>query len=93
MTKIKDRYKIIIKGEKYTMTYILRDCVEYNCIYRILHFTDTSIEREDIDQTINEIKKKYINNSTEDWTIDDVLEELSTIYDFTTFDFDGYLEI
>ena len=76
------------------MTYILRDCVEYSCLYYVLHFTDENVRRADIDNEINRIKN----------TIDDdivsggdmiraILDELSSSYDFTIFSIDGFLEI
>lgn len=74
------------------MTYILRDCVEYDCIYYILHFTDENINRVDIDNEINKIKNSIDEDIVED-IVKAVLEELATIYDFTMFDFNGYLEI
>lgn len=75
------------------MTYILRDCVENNCVYKILHFTEDTISRDDIDNMINKIKNTISNKGYVDWTIDDVLDILGCIYDFTIFNFDGYLEI
>lgn len=74
------------------MTYILRDCVEYDIIYYILHFTDENVDRKDIDLTINQIKQDLYDEDTY-WDINDVFRRLSTIYDFTIFNFDGYLEI
>lgn len=74
------------------MTYILRDCVEYDIIYYILHFTDENVNREDIDLTINQIKQDLYDRDTY-WDINDMFRRLSTIYDFTIFNFDGYLEI
>lgn len=75
------------------MTYILRDCVETNCIYRILHFIEVDIRREDIDKTINNIKTHFYEEDFDGWTIEDVLEELSLVYTFIIYNFDGYLEI
>ena len=74
------------------MTYILRDCVEYDTIYYILHFTDKNVDRKDIDLTINQIKQDMYDENTY-WDINDVFRKLSTIYDFEIFNFDGYLEI
>lgn len=75
------------------MTYILRDCVEYDCVYRILHFTEGDIKRIDVDNTINKIKNNFEANDFSGWTIDDVLEELSKNYTFIVYDFDGFLEV
>lgn len=74
------------------MTYILRDCVEYDIVYYILHFTDENVDREDIDLTINQIKQDLYDKDTY-WDINDVFRRLSTIYDFEIYNFDGYLEI
>jgi hypothetical protein len=75
------------------MTYILRDCVENNCVYCILRFTDTNIRRIDIDNAINDIKNKFAEENFDEWCVDDILNELSMIYDFEIFNFDGFLEV
>lgn len=75
------------------MTYILRDCIENNCVYKILHFTDDTISRDDIDNMINKIKNSIHNQGWVAWTIDDILEILGCAYDFKIFNFDGYLDI
>lgn len=74
------------------MTYLLTDCVESNCVYKILHFTD-NIDKKDINLTINKIKNHFYEEDFDDWTIEDVLEELHTIYDFIEFDYDGDLDV
>ena len=75
------------------MTYILRDCVETNYVFCILRFTDTKIRRIDIDNVINDIKNKFAEEDFHEWCVDDILNELSMIYDFEILSFDGFLEV
>ena len=75
------------------MTYILRDCVETSCVYNILRFTDTKIRRIDIDKAIDDIKNKFAEEDFDSWCVEDILEELSMIYDFEILSFDGFLEV
>ena len=75
------------------MTYILRDCVEPSCVYNILRFTDTTLRRRDIDNAIDTIRNKFAEEDFYDWCVEDVLEELSMIYDFEILSFDGFLEV
>lgn len=74
------------------MTYLLTDCVESNCVYKILHFTD-NIDKKDINLTINKIKNHFYEEDFDGWIVEDVLEELHTIYDFIEYDYDGELEV
>lgn len=75
------------------MTYLLTDCVESNCVYKILHFADDKLERKDINLTINKIKNHFYEEDFDGWIVEDVLEELHKIYDFIEFDYDGDLDI
>lgn len=75
------------------MTYLLTDCVESNCVYKILHFTDDNLYIKDINLTINKIKNHFYEEDFDDWTIDDVLEELHKVYDFIEFDYNGDLDV
>lgn len=75
------------------MTYILRDCVENNYIYRILHFTEENVKREYVDKAINDIKNKFYEEDFDGWIVEDVLEELHKIYDFIEYDYDGDLDV
>ena len=75
------------------MTYLLTDCVESNCIYKILHFTENNINKKDINLTINKIKNRFYEEDFDGWIVEDVLEELHNIYDFIEFDYDGDLDV
>lgn len=72
--------------------YLLVECTDYDTIYRVLLFND-NIDKRDIQDTIDKIKIGLWENGIEDWTVDDVLEELSTIYDFTDLGCHKMLEV
>ena len=75
------------------MIYLLTDCVESNCVYKILHFTENNIDKKDINLTINKIKNHFYEEDFDGWIVEDVLEELHKIYDFIEFDYDGDLDV
>lgn len=72
--------------------FILMDCYEDNTIYKTLVFTE-NIKRRDIQKTIDDIKTRFYEQDFDEWCIDDVLMELSTIYDYYICDDFGILTI
>lgn len=65
------------------MYFLLRDCVEHQCIYRILVFDD-NIEEKEIQDAIYDIKDKFEDEGNDNWTVNDVLNILSKNYSFKT---------
>jgi len=71
------------------MVFILKDCVEYDCIYGVLVFKDDSVSREEIQNEIGKIKGKlYYTEDVPDWSVeDDILPKLLEKYDFEYYDY------
>ena len=72
--------------------YLLVECTDYDVIYRVLLFNN-NIDKQDIQDSIDKIKIGLWQNGIEDWTVDDVLQELSTIYNFTDLGCHEILEV
>ena len=75
-----------------TQVFLLRDCVEWNTIYRILVFNNDVSEKE-VQEEIWRIKNTFSKNEFDEWTIDDVMDELGKKYDFTSFSTEGDIEV
>lgn len=71
--------------------YLLVECSDWDEIYRVLIFQD-KIKATDIQNEIYRIKQKFYDEEYDSWCIDDLLEELSKIYDFTDLGDPLYLE-
>lgn len=71
--------------------YLLVECSDWDEIYRVLMFQD-KIKATDIQNEIYRIKQKFYDEEYDSWCIDDLLEELSKIYDFTDLGDPLYLE-
>ena len=67
--------------------YLLVECTDYDVVYRVLLFND-DVDKRDIQNRIYEIKRNFYENNIDDWTVDDVLNELSLVFDF--YDYSDY---
>lgn len=72
--------------------FLLRDCVEWNTIYKILVFNN-DVSKKEVQEEIWKIKNTFSENEFDEWTIDDVMDELSKKYDFTSFSMEGDIEV
>lgn len=61
--------------------FLLADHEDCRIIYRALLF-DKMLSQRTIQKTINDILKHWEDEDFTAWNIDDVLEELSAVYDF-----------
>lgn len=61
-------------------------------IYRALLFDD-GISHKELDKTIERIKNVWLEEDFTGWTIDDLLEELSQIYDFEILNLASVLRV
>lgn len=75
-----------------TRTIILRDCENWNKIYNVLIF-NTEVNSTEVDYEISRIKNKFYDEGFDDWTIDDVLDELSKKYEFSVNTPEGDVEV
>ena len=71
---------------------ILRECTNNNVIYGVITIK-SDIHVNDFQEKIYEIKNSFYESDFEDWTIEDVLEELAKTYDFEYNQLDGNLEV
>lgn len=72
--------------------FLLRDCVETSCVYGAI-IINGKFEIEEIEQVIYEIKYAWENQGKYYWTLQDLWQELSVIYDFEIIEFNGTLEV
>lgn len=72
--------------------YLLVENSDYDTIYRVLVF-DERYSKNEIQDKIYSIKMKFYETKFDDWTIDDVLIELSKYYDFEDLGDFHYLEV
>lgn len=73
-------------------TFLMIECSDYNTIYKVLLF-DENINKKEIQNKIYEIKNHFYNEDFDNWTIDNVLEELSKYFNFEDLGDPSYLEV
>ena len=72
--------------------YLLVECSDYDCIYKVLLF-DENVNKKEIQNSIYVIKEHFYEEDFDGWTIEDVFEELRKQYSFIELDAPGYLEV
>ena len=75
-----------------TQPLLVVECTNWEIIYTTLLFEE-SIDLKDVKKTIYEIKNRFYENNFDDWTVEDLLNELSTIYDFVDCGKPNYVEV
>ena len=73
------------------MKAILVECTDYDTMYGILEVQEVS--EEDVQDKIYEIKRQFVKDGVDDWTIEDVLENFPDEWMWEFDDCAGTVEI
>ena len=73
-------------------TIILRECTDHSIIYGAIT-VNVDVNVVELQDKIYEIKNDFYKSDIYDWTLEEVLEELSKTYDFTYSELYECLEV